>query len=70
MPAGWDATRARILRRDPWCQIAGPGCAGRSTEVDHRRRGGGEDDTNLRGVCHPCHKAKTQREAASGHRER
>jgi hypothetical protein len=35
MPAGWAATRARILWRDPVCRIGGPRCTIRSTEVDH-----------------------------------
>jgi 5-methylcytosine-specific restriction endonuclease McrA len=68
MPARWQSTRARILRRDPICRIAGPGCTIRSTEVDHITRGAGDHDANLQGVCHACHQAKTQAEAAAARR--
>ena len=66
--AEWDRTRARILKRDPWCKI----CAlERSTEVDHEKpktSGGTDEETNLRGVCAACHRAKTSREAARARR--
>ena len=66
-----------ILARDPICTIADI-CKGRaaSTEVDHIIRAeiyiaqnGGDwsfffDENNLRGACHSCHSAKTQRERA------
>lgn len=61
-----EPTRQRILRRDRrHCYLCGePG----ATQVDHvtpRHRGGGDDDANLAAICEPCHKAKTQREAAA-----
>jgi 5-methylcytosine-specific restriction enzyme A len=68
MPAGWDKTRARILRRDPLCRIHGPGCSLVSTEVDHVVPDGGEHDGNLAGVCHHCHGVKTRVEAAVARR--
>lgn len=58
--AAWEATRARILARDPICTE--PGCGEPSTEVDHRiakRRGGSDDDANLRGMCRCHHSRKT-----------
>jgi len=65
MPRDWSRTRARILRRDPTCRIAGPRCTTLATEVDHIVRGGGDHDANLQGACHPCHQAKSQAEAAA-----
>lgn len=63
MPDDWygvNGTRARILNRDGHrCQK----CGAPATEVDHIVRGI-EDDGNLRALCTPCHRAKTQDEAA------
>lgn len=62
----WQQIRAMILRRDPVCTI----CQARpAVEVDHivaKAFGGGDEDTNLRGVCRGCHKAKTAWDSASG----
>lgn len=55
----WRQIRARILDRDPVCKACG---LSDSTDVDHivpRREGGTEDDSNLQGLCHPCHSRKT-----------
>lgn len=64
----WRETRARILRRDPWCYV----CAkSRSVEVDHvvpRAEGGSLDDGNFRGICVPCHRVKSREEATRGRR--
>ena len=61
MPPGWTATRRRILRRDPTCRL----CASApSTEVHHTQPGV-EADWSLLGVCHPCHLAVTQQQAAA-----
>ncbi len=35
MPPGWTKTRARILRRDPGCRIAGPRCRMVATRSPH-----------------------------------
>lgn len=59
LPSDWPRIRARILRRDPTCRIAGPHCTGPSTEVDHVRRGDDHHDANLQGACSTCHQAKT-----------
>lgn len=58
----WRKIRARILYRDPICRACG--VAG-SAEVDHivpKKRGGTNDDSNLQGLCKPCHSRKTARE--------
>nr|WP_291415493.1 HNH endonuclease signature motif containing protein [Actinophytocola sp.] len=44
------------------CRICG---AAPSTEVDHIRRGDNHDLSNLRGVCAPCHRAKSAREGGT-----
>ena len=55
MPPGWPALRLACLKRDRWvCQL----CGGRATDADHivpRSAGGGDDLSNLRALCHPCH---------------
>jgi 5-methylcytosine-specific restriction enzyme A len=64
MPKGWDRMRSRVLRRDPICRLNYPGiCSVISTEVDHILRDAGDIDSNLEGVCGPCHRYKTQQEA-------
>ncbi len=58
----WKWTRRRILMRDPFCKA---GCGRASTEADHvvpKTDGGGDEDSNLQGLCKPCHSAKTARE--------
>lgn len=59
--------RSVILARDSHrCQINGPRCTGRATEVDHIIpvfEDGTDDPANLRGVCPECHAIKTQEEA-------
>lgn len=57
----------KVMRRDHrQCQIGGPGCAGKATEVDHIlpvSEGGTDDLANLRAVCAPCHRVKSLAEA-------
>ena len=67
--ANWVKTRARIMRRDRHlCQPCWrDGRPTPATEVDHikpKARGGTDDDDNLQAICHDCHKAKTEAEAA------
>jgi len=53
----WRAKRARFLRFHPKCA-----CGARASEVDHivaKRKGGGDDWSNLRAMCKPCHSRKT-----------
>lgn len=56
-----------MLYRDRWlCQISGPGCTQRATEVDHIANGDDHSMTNLQAVCTTCHREKTLREANRG----
>lgn len=67
LPPDWAARRARQLRADGYqCQLRGPRCIGRATEVDHYA--GPEDHDALRSACTPCHGARsaTQGGVASG----
>lgn len=64
LPPDWPDTRVRILRRDPHCTLALPGCTLTSVEVDHIGHREDHGDHNLRGVCHHCHTARTQSQAA------
>jgi len=60
----WQRLRKLILARDPICRDES-GCGASSTYVDHitsRRRGGTDDPSNLRGLCHSHHSSKTARE--------
>jgi len=68
-PPDWWRTRARILRRDPNCRLGYDCCTRTSTTVDHRvpvSQGGGHEDSNLQGVCVPCHAVKSEREKLEG----
>jgi 5-methylcytosine-specific restriction endonuclease McrA len=59
LPPDWPRIRARILRRDPLCGV----CALRlSVEVDHVVPGDDHRDSNLQGICEPCHRSKSARE--------
>ncbi len=66
MPAGWQATRRRILDRDRYTCRA---CGAEATDVDHIIRGAGDHDANLQALCEWCHDAKTQAEAAEARRQ-
>jgi 5-methylcytosine-specific restriction enzyme A len=61
MPPGWGKTRATVLRRDPTCRLC---LAAPSTEVHHAAPPS-EDPADLLGVCAPCHRAETQRQAVA-----
>jgi 5-methylcytosine-specific restriction protein A len=62
--SGWALQKraARVIARDEGiCYICGePG----AEEADHVDRGGPDREDNMKAICGPCHKAKTQREAA------
>lgn len=64
------AQRAALFTREPLCrQCRKEGRATPATVRDHIRNladGGTDDDTNIQPLCHDCHDAKTQREAARG----
>lgn len=72
LPPDWNQRRARILHRDPICQLQTPGiCTHTSTEVDHDDNGPHDHSrANLRGVCAPCHAHRTKQQAAAGRRRR
>lgn len=59
LPTDWPRTRNRILRRDPTCYACH---LAPSTEVDHVTPGDNHHDTNLAGICSPCHRTKSSRE--------
>lgn len=61
LPSDWNRRRARILRRDPICRSC---MAAPSAEVDHVDGTDNHADTNLQGLCKPCHARKTAAEAA------
>jgi len=61
----WQQTRARFLKRYPWCMW--PGCTKPATDVDHilpRAQGGADDWDNLQALCHAHHNAKTARDGS------
>lgn len=63
----WDVIRARILGRDKHLcqQCLRNGRAVPATTVDHikpKSNGGTDDDSNLQGLCWPCHRKKTATE--------
>lgn len=63
----WDIIRARILKRDNHlCQACfRNGRAVTATTVDHikaKAYGGTDDNSNLEGLCWPCHRRKTATE--------
>lgn len=71
MPGGrrWMATRERVALAHGY-QCAECGLAWRThiDQIDHcipREQGGSNDDSNLRPMCRTCHKAKTDKEAAT-----
>jgi 5-methylcytosine-specific restriction endonuclease McrA len=62
LPPDWDRRRRTVIDRDPICRI----CANAlSAEVDHIAPGDNHDLENLQGLCKPCHRDKTQAEAAA-----
>ena len=69
----WRQIRRLVLLRDPLCRDES-GCAKPSTDVDHitpRRQGGADALSNLRGLCHEHHSAKTaSRDGGWGNRRR
>lgn len=86
LPRWWPVTVRRIIARDPVCCCEGcpkclvpsiarsrgwPGHCGRaSQEVDHIERGDDHKDTNLRGICRPCHGRKSSLEGLAAREEK
>lgn len=66
LPANWAALRVAVFRRDGWvCQLQGPRCAGRATEVDHVEGHSDHRLSNLRSACKPCHATRTGQQGAA-----
>jgi 5-methylcytosine-specific restriction protein A len=65
LPRGWAKTRARILRRDPICTICGMDFSTQCHHVDDKHD---HRDSNLAGVCQPCHTTLTTQQAAQARR--
>ena len=60
----WRKLRLFVLARDPICRDVS-GCVEPSTDVDHiipRRAGGSDEPSNLQGMCHRHHSAKTSKQ--------
>lgn len=67
LPQNWRALRKQVLERDPVCKICG---VRPSTVADHIQPM--TDDHRLealQGVCDPCHRQKTAKEAAAARAE-
>lgn len=67
LPSDWPQIRVRILKRDPTCVCTGctrcqGACLRTSTDVDHIIPIDDHSDSNLRGLCNPCHLAKSSLE--------
>jgi 5-methylcytosine-specific restriction protein A len=61
----WRKVRKLVLERDGWvCQIKGPRCMGRATQVDHiipwRFGGALYDPENLRASCTSCNRERVK----------
>lgn len=69
LPPDWSTRRIRVLRRDVLCTL-GTTCRGLalSTEVHHRGDKHDHSLEQLGGVCHNCHVAETQQQAADARR--
>ena len=65
LPPDWERRRKRILERDPICKVCDNAL---STIADHIVPGDDHSYENLQGICDPCHREKTQREAAEARR--
>lgn len=59
--AFWRQLRAEVLARDPMCRDCGRAPSKHADHVIAKRDGGADHVSNLRGVCHSCHSAKTAR---------
>lgn len=71
----WDRLRLRVLERDcNRCQVClAAGRISLARAVDHivpKAQGGTDAPENLQSICDPCHRLKTQSEAAAGRMRR
>ena len=62
----WERLRAQVLAEEPYCRVCSAcGVLARATDVDHitaKRNGGPDVRSNLQGLCHRHHSAKTAAE--------
>ncbi|MEU2566615.1 HNH endonuclease signature motif containing protein [Streptomyces althioticus] len=66
LPSGWEKIRARILARDPICVLCG---VRSSTHCDHIvAKADRHGDSDLQGVCGPCHDQKSSAEGIAAQR--
>lgn len=59
LPANWNAISHAVIRDEPVCYVCHLNA---SVQADHVVPGGDHSRGNLRGICVPCHKAKSARE--------
>lgn len=61
--------RAQVKREEPLCRLCtAKGLVAATTEVDHivpLSRGGGNQRSNMQGLCTPCHDEKSKAERAA-----
>ena len=66
------AMRADLFAREPLCaECQRLGRVTLATQRDHIKplaEGGADDDTNVQGLCEPCHEAKSLAESLRGRR--
>lgn len=60
LPPSWHKIRGKILKRDPICRAC---LIAPSTEVDHTGMPDEHGPQFLRGICGPCHRTLTARQA-------
>lgn len=60
--------RARVLARFPVCVICRRAPSTAADHIVNLARGGEDDESNMQGLCEPCHAVKTQRESLVGQR--
>jgi 5-methylcytosine-specific restriction protein A len=73
--AAWKKLRQDVLKRDGYrCQVRGPACTRRATQVDHiinTAAGGAElDPNNCQAICTPCNARKASAEGAAARARR
>src|SRR4029453_14526656 len=68
--ANWRRLRLMVLAREPLCrECKAEGRITEATDVDHileRNKGGTDELSNLRPLCHSCHSRRTLRDSVRG----
>lgn len=65
LPPNWHTLRGIVLTEEPTCSLRILCNGAPSTEVHHLNNPGDHTRTNLTGVCSPCHRTVTARNAAT-----